>query len=226
MHSPRQPTTTHVRIPRRYAIDARPSSTGAWIGSQAFRTRGVPAALVTVRRPRIAMAPTSFVEPISASELQCYLLCRASESGPRAVAPPAAREGPHGRRLARGVARAAAGARERRLRGPLRAIVQGGLRRPAAPVPAHAANRAGHGAAARHRPVHHRDRVPDRLEQPGHVRAHVPRRHRREPGRAPRARESRFRTSSSESRPASSAPRTGPTSRSQFRRSDGRTRAV
>ena len=37
----------------------------------------------------------------------------------------------------------------------------------------------------------HRDRLPDRLEQPGHVRAHVPRRHRREPGRAPGAREGR-----------------------------------
>src|SRR6266849_3963921 len=54
-------------------------------------------------------------------------------SGPRAVATPAAREGPDGRRLPRGVARPAAGAREPRLRGPLRAIVQGGLRRPAAP---------------------------------------------------------------------------------------------
>ena len=48
---------------------------------------------------------------------------------------------------------AAAGARERRLRGPLRALVQGGLRRPAAPLPAHAPDRAGQGAAARHRPV-------------------------------------------------------------------------
>src|SRR5207248_10774913 len=67
---------------------------------------------------------------------------RTREPGPRAVAPPPAREGSHGRRLARGVARPAPGARERRLRGPLRALLQGGLRHPAAPVPAHAANRA------------------------------------------------------------------------------------
>ena len=75
--------------------------------------------------------------------------------------------------------------------GPLRAIVQGGLRRPAAPLPAHAANRAGHGAAARHRPVRSPRSPSRRAGQPGHVRAHVPRRHRREPGRDPGARAGR-----------------------------------
>ena len=79
----------------------------------------------------------------------------------------------------------------RRLRGPLRAIVQAGLRRPAASLPAHAAHRAGDGAAPRHRPAHHRDRLRHRLGEPGHVRAHLPRRHRREPGRDPGAREGR-----------------------------------
>src|SRR3712207_7385506 len=51
---------------------------------------------------------------------------RSTRPGPRAAAPPAAREGPDGRRLARGVARPAARARERRLRGPLRSVLQGG----------------------------------------------------------------------------------------------------
>jgi len=131
-------------------------------------------------------------------EAKCFLTCirkrrewRSVNPGSRAAAPPAAREGPDGRRLARGVARPAAGARERRLRGPLRAIVQAGLRRPAAPVPAHAARRAGQDAAPRDRPVHHRDRLPHWLGEPGHVRAHLPRHHRREPGRDPGAREGR-----------------------------------
>ena len=44
----------------------------------------------------------------------------------------------------------AAGARERRFRGAFRALVQGGVRRSAAPLPADAADRAGHGAASRH----------------------------------------------------------------------------
>ena len=148
------------------------------------------------------------------------------KSGSRAAAPPAAREGPHGRGLARGLAGAAAGARERRLRGALRAIVQGRLRRAAAPLPAHAAHRAGHGAAARHRPAHHRDRLRDRLGKPGHFRSHLPRHHRREPElRSARARGLR-RTSSAACPAASSAPRTGPTSRPQFRRSGAGRRAV
>src|SRR5205085_12365915 len=57
-------------------------------------------------------------------------------SGPRAAAPPVARQGPHGRRQPRGLAGAAAGQGQRRLGGPLRAVVQGSLRRPAAPLPA------------------------------------------------------------------------------------------
>ena len=115
----------------------------------------------------------------------------------------------------------AAGAREPRLRGALRAIVQAGLRRAAASLPADAAHRAGDGAAARHRPADHRDRLRDRLGEPGHLRPHLPRRHRREPERGAGARARPPRTSSAACPPASSAPRTGPTSRSQFRRSGG-----
>src|SRR5262245_26655258 len=89
------------------------------------------------------------------------------------------------------MARPAAGAGERRLRGPLRAVVQGGLRRPAAPLPAHPPDRAGERAASGHGPLHHRDRVRDRMEQPGNLRAHLPGRHWRESRRAPGAREGR-----------------------------------
>ena len=115
------------------------------------------------------------------------------EPGPRAVAPPAARQGPDGRRLRGGVAGAPAREGERRLGGPLRALVQGGLRRASAPLPAHPPHRARDRAAARGPIADHRDRLPDRLEQPGHLRAHLPRRHRLEPRRAPRARAGRAR---------------------------------
>ena len=73
----------------------------------------------------------------------------------------------------------------------LRALVQRGLRCSAASLSAHAPHRASHGAAPRHRPADHRHRVPDRLEQPRHLRAHLPRHYRREPERASRARASR-----------------------------------
>jgi len=60
----------------------------------------------------------------------------------------------------------------------------------------------------------------------GTFRAHLPRRDRREPGhRSGRASGPR-RSSSAACPPATSAPRTGPTSRSQFRRSDAGWRAV
>ena len=101
-----------------------------------------------------------------------------------------------------------------------------GLRRPAAPLPAHATHRAGDGAAPRHRPVHHRDRVQTGLGEPGHLRAHLPRRHRPDPGRHPRARQGRGARASTACPTASSAPRTAPTSRSQFRRSGAGSRAI
>src|SRR4051794_39783763 len=73
------------------------------------------------------------------------LATRIARPGPRADPPPAAREGPHGRGLPRGLARAAPGGGERRVRGPLRALLQAGLRRPAASLPALAAHRARDG---------------------------------------------------------------------------------
>jgi hypothetical protein len=76
-------------------------------------------------------------------------------------------------------------ARVSRVRGSFRAIVQAGLRRTAASLPAHAAHRAGYGAAPRHRSAHHRDCLRHGLGESGNVRAYLPRRHRREPGRDP-----------------------------------------
>src|SRR5690348_5050132 len=105
----------------------------------------------------------------------------------RIVAPPAAREGPDGRSLPRGVAGPAAGAGERGVGGALRAFVPGSVRRAAASLSAHAPDRTRHGAAARWRSAGHRGRAADRLEQHRHVRADLPRHHRRESGRIPRA---------------------------------------
>src|SRR6476469_10964963 len=81
-----------------------------------------------------------------------------------------------------------AGGGKRRVRGAFRAVVQGCIWSAAAPLPADAPHRAGQGAASRHRSANHRGRLPDRMEQPRHLRAHLPRHHGREPDRAARAR--------------------------------------
>jgi hypothetical protein len=108
---------------------------------------------------------------------------RHRESGRQAVAPSAAREGPDGRRVTRAMAGAAARARERRVRSPLRAILQTSVRRPAASIPTESAHRASDRVAPRYRPSDHRDRFSYRMGEPRHVRAHIPRRRRRKPGR-------------------------------------------
>src|SRR3546814_16832272 len=69
------------------------------------------------------------------------------------------------------------------------ARVQGCRRRAAAPLPAHASDRTRHRAAARHGHAHPRHRTADRLEQPGHVRPHLPRHHRRNTAPTARAAE-------------------------------------
>ncbi|CAA9401081.1 MAG: Transcriptional regulator, AraC family, partial [uncultured Nocardioides sp.] len=76
--------------------------------------------------------------------------------GPRRPGPAAAGARPDRPRLRRAARRAAAGPRGTDVRGPLPAVLQAGLRRDAVPVADDAAHRAGHGAAAQHRPV--RDR--------------------------------------------------------------------
>ena len=105
---------------------------------------------------------------------------------PRSAAAPAARERPDGRCLARGLARAAPGARERGLPRPLRALLHTGLRNPPSPLPAHATDRTGNGAAARYRVQHYRDCLQHRLEQPWYLRTYLPRDHRRKPRGIPR----------------------------------------
>jgi len=108
---------------------------------------------------------------------------RHHEPGREAFAPSAACEGPHGRRVARAMAGTAARTRERRVRSPLREIVQASVRHPAASIPLEPAHRASDRVAPRYRPADHRDRFSHRMAESRHLRAHVSRRRRREPGR-------------------------------------------
>ena len=89
-----------------------------------------------------------------------------------------------------------------------------------ASLPAHPPHRAGQSDAPRHGDAHSRHRTGDGMEQPGYVRADVPRHHRRKPGRDA-AREQPPATRSKRCRTATSAPPTGPLSSPQFRRSGG-----
>lgn len=109
---------------------------------------------------------------------------RGQPAGPGPAAAPAACQGLDGRSLARGLARGTIGRGERCLAGALCALVQAGLRRSAAPLPAHAAHRAGVDPAARHRLACHRHRVCHRLGELGHVWPHLSRHHRQKPQRA------------------------------------------
>ena len=102
------------------------------------------------------------------------LLKRHGQPGPNTAAPPVACKGPHGRRLGRGLANRAACQRQRGIRGALCSLFQGSLRRSAASVPADTSHRARQGAAPRHGCAHHRDRIPDRLEQPRDVTSESP----------------------------------------------------
>jgi hypothetical protein len=107
---------------------------------------------------------------------------RHHEPGREAVATSAACEGSDGRRIPRAMAGGAARTRERRVRSPFRAIVQTSVRHPATSLPPEPAHRAGDGVAPRHRPSDHRDRFSDRMAESRHIRTHIPRRRRREPG--------------------------------------------
>ena len=71
---------------------------------------------------------------------------------------------------------AVAGADRARLRGALHPDVPRDVRRDAAPLPAAPPGRARDVPAARDRPQRHRDLPRRRLQQPGHVQPHVPRR--------------------------------------------------
>src|ERR1035441_1046235 len=93
----------------------------------------------------------------------------------RTAAPAAAREGPPGRRIARGVARASPGTGQWRLRGSLRSLVQTSVRHSAAPLSVDAAHRACNRAATRQRLVDHPDRLRHRLAKSGYLRPAVPR---------------------------------------------------
>jgi len=105
--------------------------------------------------PGIAIVPTADRSPMTGSKCfpsstQARQEWRSCKPGPRAPAPPTACKGSDGRHFARGLARPAAGARQRCLRGSLRAIVQASFG-----VPPHrylfARRRAGDGARRRTR---------------------------------------------------------------------------